>query len=127
MSEQGQTPDLEAVKSALRLRLAQRGKHLAGDSLGSGRALYVMGPNDLAAAVFEFKASAEDAIYDLMYQGTWAQGMPPRFAVIPTASADADSLETLEHMKAYPLLFDTEDGEVRFRDLDAVLDEHLGV
>jgi len=84
-----------------------------------------MGPNDVATAVFELKPSAGDAVYDLMQQGAWVGGMPPRFAVVPAASADDDSLETLEQMRAHPLLFDLEDGCVRFRDLDSVLAAHL--
>jgi len=119
--------DLGAVQRALRVELAERGRHLAGDSTGSNRALYVMGPNDVAAAVFELKPSADDAVYDLMHQGAWVNGMPPRFAVVPAASADPDSLDTLQQMRAHPLLFDIVDGDVRFRDLDGILAAHLGV
>lgn len=119
--------DIGAVQCALRAALAERGQHLAGDSTGMNRALYIMGPNDVAAALFELKPSAGDAVYDLMCQGAWVSGMPPRFAVVPAATTDADSLETLEQIRAHPLLFDIDDGNVRFRDLDRVLAAHLGI
>lgn len=119
--------DIRAVRSALRTELAARGQHLAGDSAGMNPSVYIMGANDVAAALFELKPSADDAVYDLMYQGAWVSGMPPRFAVVPAATADADSLETLAQMHAHPLLFDIEDGNVRFRDLDSVLAAHLGI
>lgn len=126
MTEPESPLDLDAVKYALRTELAERGHHLASDTSGPNRALYIMGPNDVAAAVFELKPSADEAIYDLMYQGAWVGSMPPRFVVVPVASADADSLETLEQMRAHPLLFDIERGNVRFRDLDSMLTKHLG-
>ncbi len=121
MTENHDSLDLGVVRRALHAELARRGQHLAGDSTGSNRALYVMGDNDVAAAVFEVKPSASDAVYDLMYQGAWVSGMPPRYAVVPAADADADSLDTLKQMRAHPLLFDIEDGAVRFRDLDEAL------
>jgi hypothetical protein len=89
------------------------------------RALYIMGANDVATALFEFKPSADDAVYELMYQGAWVAGMPPRFAVVPAETAENDSLETLEQMKAIPLLFDVAEDAVSFRDLDQVLGDHL--
>lgn len=117
--------DLGAVQLALRAELAQRGHHLSSDTAGVNRALYVMGPNDVAIALFEFKPSADDAVYELMYQGAWVAGLPPRFAVVPADGAGFDSLETLTQMKAIPLLFDVAGGEVNFRDLDAVLGDYL--
>ncbi|MBI5232136.1 MAG: hypothetical protein HY876_08240 [Coriobacteriales bacterium] len=119
--------DTYAVRRALRAELAERGQHLAGDSHGASRGLYIMGPDDVAVALFEVKPSASDAVYDLMHQGAWIDGMPPRFAVVPTATADADSLDMLEQLRAHPLLFDIEDDRVRFRDLDTVLAAHLDI
>jgi len=119
------TVDLGAVRRALRAELAERGRHAAGDSAGTRASLYITGPDDVALALFELKATAADAVHDLMFQGAWVNGMPPRFAVVPAATADVDSLSMLEQMRAHPLLFETEDGSVRFRDLDAVLDAHL--
>jgi len=118
--------DIGAVQRALRAALAERGRHLAGDTTGRNRALYIMGAGDVAAALFEIKSSADDAVYDLLNQGSWVAGMPPRFAVVPAATADAGSLETLEQMRAHPILFDVEAESVRFRDLDDVLAAHLG-
>ncbi|MDO8963737.1 MAG: hypothetical protein Q7W30_04505 [Coriobacteriia bacterium] len=109
----------------MRAELAERGHLLASDTTGMYRALYIMGPNDVASALFEFKPSADDAVYELMYQGAWVSGMPPRFAVVPAETAEDDSLETLAQMKAIPLLFDVAEDAVTFRDLDRVLGDHL--
>lgn len=117
--------DFGAVRCALRAELAQRGHHLSGDTTGMHKALYIMGPNDAAAALFEFKQSADDAVYELMYQGAWVASMPPRFAVVPAETAESASLETLSQMKAIPLLFDVAKDAVTFRDLDEVLDGHI--
>jgi len=117
--------DFGAVRRALRAELAQRGHHLSSDTTGMRMALYVMGPNDVASALFEFKPSADDAVYEMMRQGAWVEGMPPRFAVVPAKTAGSDSLETLAQMKAIPLLFDVADGAVSFRELDRVLGDHL--
>jgi hypothetical protein len=114
--------DDAAVIAALRAQLARRGHLLSGDTTGMHKALYIMGHNDRAAALFEFKPSADDAVYELMYQGAWVAGMPPRFVVLPGDRADRDSLETLEQMKATPLLFDVSEGLVTFRDLDRRLE-----
>lgn len=125
MTHSDDSIDLGAVQRSLHAELAERGQHLAGDSTGMHAALHIMGPDDLAAALFEFKPSVLDAVHDLMHQGAWVSGMPPRFVVVPAATADTESLELLEQMLAYPLLFDIEDGAVRFRDLDSVLAAHL--
>jgi len=117
--------DFDAVRNALRVELAERGHHLSGDTTGIRGSLYIMGPNDVASALFEFKPSADDAVYELMYQGAWVAGMPPRFAVVPAQTAESDSLETLAQMRAIPLLFDVADDAVSFRDLDRVLGAHL--
>jgi len=118
--------DYAAVTAALRAELATRGHHLSGDTTGMHRALYIMGANDVATALFEFKPSADDAVYELMYQGAWVAGMPPRFVVLPARDAESPSLETLEQIKATPLLFDTDGDEITFRDLDTVLTQ-LGI
>jgi len=126
MPDTGSSPiDLGAVRRALRSELADNGHLLASDTAGSNRALYIMGDSDVARAVFEIKQSADDAVYDLMYQGAWVAGMPPRFAVVPSVNAGSDSLETLTHMKAIPLLFDVAEDTVRFHDLERLLRDHL--
>jgi hypothetical protein len=110
--------DVTTVAAALRDELPERGHHLSGDTTGMHTALYIMGDNDVASALFEFRSSASDAIYELMYQGAWVAGMPPRFVVLPNEGSDDESLETLEQIKAMPLLFDIHDGQITFRDLD---------
>ena len=117
--------DLGAVRLALRSALGSHGHRLSGDTAGIHRARYIMGDNDVARAVFEIKQSADDAVYELMHQGAWVAGMPPRFAVVPGAGAGSDSLETLTQMKANPLLFDVVGDTVTFRDLDRLLSEHI--
>lgn len=117
--------DFGAVRLALRAELGERGYRLSSDSAGMSRSLYIMGPNDVASALFEFKSSAENAVYELMYQGAWVAGMPPRFAVVPAESAGEDSIETLTQMKAIPLLFEVTEGVVSFRDLDQVVGDRL--
>jgi hypothetical protein len=113
------------VRGALRAELAERGHHLSSDTTGMSRSLYIVGPNDVAIALFEFKDSADDAVHELMYQGAWIAGMPPRFAVVPAETAGSDSLEVLAQMKAIPLLFDVAEDAVSFHNLDRVLSDHL--
>ncbi len=125
MSETNGPADLRTVQDALRAALADRGHRLSSDTAGTHRALYIMGDNDVACAVFEIKLSADDAMYELMHQGAWVTGMPPRFAVVPGGSAGSETLETLTDMKAIPLLFDVTGGVVAFRDLDRVLGDTL--
>lgn len=125
MSETGGSSDRSQVAQALRVRLADHGHRLSGDTVGAHRALYILGDDDLARAVFEIKSSADDAVYELMYQGSWAPGMPPRFAVIPKVGTGNDALETLTQMKAIPLLFERTGDTVEFQDLDRLLGEHL--
>lgn len=111
-----------AIREALRADLAGRGFRVQSDTHGS-RGLYLMGKGDLALALFEFHASAADAI-DAMYQGAWTAGLPPRFAVLPEAAASEDSFELLEQMRIIPLLH-TQDAVPRFVNLGELLSEHL--
>ncbi len=122
----GASVDYDAVMCALGAELTRRGHHPARDTIGMHRALYIVGAGDKARALFEFKPSADDALYELMSQGAWVAGMPPRFAVLPGHEAHSPSLETLLQIKAVPLLFDTDGAGVTFRDLDRLLKEHLG-
>jgi len=124
-SADASTIDSGVVRSALSAELATRGHRLSGDTAGAHRPLYIMGPNDVARMVFEFKETADDAACELMYQGAWVAGMPPRFVVLPSSESGSPSLETLVQMKATPLLFDTDAGGIRFRDLDEALSRHL--
>ena len=57
--------------------------------------------------------------------GSWAAGMPPRFAVLPATESNSPSLEMLEQMRAIPLFYDVDDGHVTFSELDRLLAEHI--
>jgi hypothetical protein len=112
------------VRDELRRELVARGCAVAGDTLSARGELYVSGANDLAAALFEFKSTVCEAV-DTMYQGSWVEGLPPRFAVMPEEAADDPSFELLEQMRIIPLLYGVAGERVVFRELDAVLAEYL--
>ena len=116
-------PDIALVRAELRSTLEAHGYRLASDTLGARGELYIMGANDLARALFEFKSGVAEAI-ESMYQGSWA-GLPPRFAVLPAARADDPSFELLEQMHIVPLLYRAEAGDVEFIELDRLLSDHL--
>lgn len=118
--------DVAEVRQALRLKLIARGYAVASDTMGARGGLYIMGPNDVARALFEFRSNADDAVYEAAHQGSWSANMPLRFAVLPGKAAPLASLATLEQMRATPLLFDVVEGVVVFRDLDRLLEERLG-
>jgi hypothetical protein len=126
-NETGTTTDYGAVRRALRAVLAERGHHLSSDSAGVHGSLYIMGRDDLARAVFEFKSSAGDAACELMYQGAWMPNMPPRFVVLPASEEHDPSLETLEQMRAMPLLYDDDAETITFRDLDQLMKTYVEV
>ena len=114
------------VRQALRAELTTRGHRVASDTLGLAQDLYIIGPNDLAKALFHFDDDAGELARS-MYRGSgsWAPGMPPRFAVLPAAEAGNPSFEMLEQMRAIPLLYDVKAGQVTFRDLDRLIAEHV--
>lgn len=114
------TPDSSAVREALREALTTRGRMTASDTLGSRGELYVIGDNDLSAGLFEFRNSAREAI-DVMYQGSWTEGLPPRFAVLHRKAAEESSFELLEQMHIIPLLYGIANGRVEFDSLDDAL------
>lgn len=130
MTEQGNdigaSNDLGAARAALRAELSARGHLVASDTLGLRPDLYIIGPNDLAKALFHFDDNASEAAMT-MYRGSgsWAPGMPPRFAVLPAAESNNPSLEMLEQMRAIPLFYDIDDGRVAFNELDRLLAEHV--
>jgi hypothetical protein len=111
---------LEAARTALRAELEARGHRVASDTLGLRRELYLKGDGDLAKALFEFMPSAAEAC-DRMYQGSWIEGLPPRFAVMPACEQGSPELEMLEQVRVRPLFFETRAEGVAFRDLDAAL------
>ncbi len=99
---------------------------MGSDTLGHRRDLYIIGRNDLAKALFHFDDDAGEAAMT-MYRssGSWAAGMPPRFAVLPATESNSPSLEMLEQMRAIPLFYDAADGCVTFSELDRLLAEHV--
>jgi hypothetical protein len=112
------------VRRQLRTFLERRGYDVASDSHGLKSDLYVVGDRDLARALFEFKASAQEA-RDSMYQGSWIVGMPVRFAVLPEAESQSPALEMLEQIKVVPLFYRAREGGFEFLGLDSLLTEHL--
>jgi len=125
-SNTGASTDLAAVRAALRAELSARGHLVASDTLGLRSDLYIIGGNDLARALFHFDTDAGEAAMTMYYSaGSWAPGMPPRFAVLPAAESDSESLEMLEQMRAVPIFFAVEGARVTFSDLDRLLAEYL--
>jgi len=116
-----------AVRAALRAELIACGYRVASDTLALAQDLYIVGDNDLARALFHFDDDAGELARS-MYRGSgsWAAGMPPRFAVLPSAESGNPSFEMLVQMRAVPLLYDIKAGCVTFRDLDSLLAEHVG-
>lgn len=110
-------------RSALREELIVRGHAVSSDTVSTRDELYVLGANDLAAALFEFREDPRQA-FETMYQGSWTEGLPPRFAVMPAAASTHPEYELLEQVRIIPLLYEERDGTFRFLNL-AVLDEHL--
>jgi hypothetical protein len=114
-----------AVRSALRAELITRGHLVASDTLGARSDLYIIGPNDLAKALFHFDEDADEAAATMYGSGSWGPGMPPRFAVLPATQSDSPSLEMLEQMRVVPLFYEVDDGRVRFSELDRLLAGHI--
>jgi hypothetical protein len=112
------------VREALRAELTSRGFDVASDTVSSRGEIYILGERDLAAAVFEFKSTAQDAI-ETMYHGCWVEGLPPRFAVLPIAATDDPLFELLEQMRLIPLLYEETDASVTFPAIGETLAAHL--
>lgn len=112
------------IRGCLRSSLEERGYEVASDSHGLKSDLYVVGDRDLARALFEFKASAQEAC-DSMYQGAWVAGMPVRFAVMPEAESQSPALEMLEQIKVVPLFYRAGESGFEFLGLDSLLAENL--
>jgi hypothetical protein len=111
-----------AVRSALRNELQKRGYAVAKDTAGSSGELYIQGDGDRAAALFEFRATADDAVVT-MYQGSWLPSLPPRFAVLPAAEKSGPSVDFLEQAGLSVLFYEVADGRVTFADFESALDE----
>ena len=112
--------ELAAVRATLGAELEARGYRVASDTLSLRGELYVKGDRDLATALFEFKATAEEA-FATMYQGTWVEGMPPRFAVLPASEADSQDLDLLEQARVHVLFFDGAGDDLRLPELGSAL------
>lgn len=108
------------VRQALKDELLARGLDVADDTYSPRGEIYVKGTGDLAAALFEFKESADEAAAT-MYQGHWSAGMPLRVAVLPQESQSEPSFELLSQMGIRPLLHRSTGGSVVFPGLDEVL------
>jgi hypothetical protein len=116
--------DVGAARAALRAELERRGYQVSADTVSLRGEFYIVGPNDGALAMFEFKERAGDAAGS-MYQGFWAEGMPPRVAVLPASEAASPLIGLLTQMKIVPLLA-VESGEsVTFPGLGALIEEHV--
>lgn len=108
------------VRHALRRELELRGLVVGDDTVAYRAGLYVKGRGDLAAGLFEFKRTAQDAI-ETMYQGNWNEDLPPRFAVLPAHEASDPAFELLEQMHINPLLYETLDDGISFLELESVV------
>lgn len=115
---------MREIRQALRRELESRGFSVADDTVSSRDEIYVKGEGDLAAALFEFKPTVQVAM-DTMYQGNWSEGLPPRFAVLPTDAFDDPYFEVLKQMRIIPLLYGADAEDVTFPGLDDAL-AHLG-
>ncbi len=115
---------MDSVRERLRERLGKLGYDVASDSHGLRRDLYIVGDGDLAQGLFEFMPTAAEAC-DRMYQGSWVEGLPPRFAVLPSSESQSPELELLEQIRIVPVFFELDGGRVEFPHLEAILAQHL--
>jgi hypothetical protein len=116
--------DVAKTRAALRAELERRGYPVSSDTVSLHGEFYIAGPNDGALAMFEFKDRAGDAVGS-MYQGFWAEGMPPRVAVMPATESASPLLGLLAQMKIVALLAIESGDAVTFPGLDAFLVEHV--
>jgi hypothetical protein len=122
----GETIDLGTVRDALRAELTSRGFDVASDTLGLRREIYVIGDNDLAKALFHLDTDAQEAAESIYRSsGSWVDGMPARFAVLPASESLNPSVEMLEQMSTTPLYYETDGRRVTFRHFDTLVTERL--
>ncbi len=110
------------VREALRRELASRGYLVAGDTVSLRREIYIKGPGDRAAAIFEVKDTATEAA-ETMYQGRWTADLPPRFAVLPVAEAMGPETDFLQQAGFGVLFFEEEREDILFMELERALDQ----
>ena len=108
--------DHETVRHALRSELQSRGYDVGGDTAGLRSELYVRGSGDTAAALFEFKTTADEAC-ESMYQGRWLSHLPPRFAVLPVSQKHESGTDFLAQAGLSLLFYEEREGRVAFIDL----------
>jgi hypothetical protein len=115
--------DLPAVREALRAELTARGYSVASDTVSLRRELYVRGPGDHAAAIFEFKSTAAEAL-ESMYkgQGRWTPELPPRFAVLPAAERTSPEADLLVQAGFSVLFMEVLDEDILFLELESALE-----
>jgi hypothetical protein len=107
--------------AALRSELEKRGYKTGRDTAGLGSGLYVTDERGLARALFEFKETVEEA-FSTMYQGSWVVGLPPRFAVIPLATAAEEGFDLLEQARIGVLFCEVVEERVGFPHIESVLE-----
>jgi hypothetical protein len=113
--------DAGAVRQALRFELESRGYRVAYDTVTLRGELYVRGDGDQAAALFEFKSGAEEAV-ETMYQGSWTADLPPRFAVMPVSQRDEIEVELLRQAGMETLFYEATEKATAFLGLDAAVE-----
>jgi hypothetical protein len=121
--------DSGAIRAALVAEFQARGLAVGGDTVSLRGVLYIQGNGDRAAALFELKDTAEEAM-ETMYQGRWMPEMPPRFAVLPLSEKGRPELDLLRQAGLSFLLYEAlegdRDGAVVFPELDADLAVVMG-
>jgi hypothetical protein len=110
------------VREALRRELIGRGYPVANDTVSLRKELYVWGEGDRAAAMFEFKATAQEAAAS-MYQGRWTSDLPPRFAVLPAGERDAPEADFLEQAGLSVLFFRGDGQGIVFVEFERALEK----
>jgi hypothetical protein len=116
MEERRETVGPTTVKRALFAELESRGYAMGGDTVGLRGDLYVRGAGDSAAALFEVKATADEACAT-MYQGRWLDHLPPRFAVLPVSERHEQGIEFLVQSGLSVLYYEVCAGDVVFPDI----------
>ena len=111
-----------AVREALRRELVSLGYPVSSDTVSLRKEIYVRGPGDRAAAIFEFKATAAEAA-ESMYQGRWTADLPPRFAVMPVAEAGAPDVDLLQQAGFSVLFFDEGPQDILFVEFERALEK----
>lgn len=120
MGQSGGLVGEAVIRRALRFELESRGYEVKGDTVSLRGDLQVLGESDRAAALFEFKDTADEACVT-MYQGRWLAQLPPRFAVLPASEEGQPALDMLTQSGHSLLFYESDDGTVRFPGLPGAL------